>query len=1084
MAETAGKTNALETEWSRPNMSLFFDDTLDIVTESDSSDSDDGDLTDDAIVRMDTSHDYFQLGGNFPASKDKEEKDSKENKIKNSDVDSNIKDDENNKTEKSPDGRLIPVNQRKSSIANRLVLFTSRYGRPPTSEETVQLLEGTLHMDESEEEEAARLMKEKEKRDQKLKDKETSELQLHLEAVKQKAIDRHRENAFDGDHEKHEEHMQKAEEDVEVAKKRKEQERLKKQQELLKKNNPSKEDDGKEEEKNETKESTISIQINRKIVIDNKNSNDEKNVTQDDNDNSNNNSNENSNENNNEKKVQKNDVQTDIDKNDKNVEEEKVMTKKNSLISPERLLQSKWNFAKRSRKKAERAKLKKKRVEEERKKANLKKLEDDRKKRLIEQRKLEEEKQRKAAEERKQLEIENKKAEEEKRRIEEELRVAKEKRKKLEQENKRIAEENKQKKEEAERLRQEKLKEEALRAEINKDTEEELRHDYTLNKLNTPLKQSIVEATADSKNSLNNDITDPMFEAGSIVPQRPKGIKNSRVRPQSAQNIRNTRMSRRRKATLNNETVASSNVNQNAGKIKRGHSNRKRPSSASINRKRPSSASKVNKKRSSSASTPQSNIHGRPELPARINLNQRPSTSDGTNRRNKRQSYSKSVLDSRRSRNSSPGFRRKLSPRQQKKKLKRKQLLRTKTLEKNWVDPISSSPLPVLASPPPNGYGNLPRRPQSARRFKRSQTSPRRGGAVFKSNDRNVTIDWRQFDNNKVGNRRKGGSKIYSQLQSGGDHRGSTLIEVFPHHPTVEKCRSSLLSAVETWGRKSNQVDRAARALCKAYNASVMQYLASRVAKSKILDKEKKGRNNRNTAAVSSASNMMNENITNNMLSRALRLSETKGFLCSSEKARIRFRSTTLNNIACFHSACGRPRMAIRALWEARLLSWDEQQDRKITKDTLDGPEIRTMLNMSSIYNRIGEYGKSLKVLVKVCNSLRKTANGSGINENSSGSDMLPTNQLELLPIALYSKGCTHEHLQQWHKATRCFSEGLDHATRLLGTDHSLVHQLAVAYDEAKKEMGLMQSKREQRRRRMGKRYSKKTVGKSLSHNI
>ena len=44
MAETAGKTNALETEWSRPNMSLFFDDTLDIVTESDSSDSDDGEL--------------------------------------------------------------------------------------------------------------------------------------------------------------------------------------------------------------------------------------------------------------------------------------------------------------------------------------------------------------------------------------------------------------------------------------------------------------------------------------------------------------------------------------------------------------------------------------------------------------------------------------------------------------------------------------------------------------------------------------------------------------------------------------------------------------------------------------------------------------------------------------------------------------------------------------------------------------------------------------------------------------------------------------------------------------------------------
>jgi hypothetical protein len=389
--------------------------------------------------------------------------------------------------------------------------------------------------------------------------------------------------------------------------------------------------------------------------------------------------------------------------------------------------------------------------------------------------------------------------------------------------------------------------------------------------------------------------------------------------------------------------------------------------------------------------------------------------------------------------------------------------LRSKTLEKNWVDPNSSSPLPVLTSPGIDRRRRSPRRPQSARRFRRSQRS---GGTTLRVNEQNSALDWRQFNTNRIGGHQKRRTASYTKLQGGGDHRGSKLMEVFPHHPKVEKYRWSLLSAIDTWGRKSSQVDSAARALCKAYNSSVMQYLASRVLKSRIIpSKEKK---HRKLNEISSSNNFMNENVTNDMLTRALKLSHKNGFFCSSEKARIRFRSTTLNNIACFHSACGRPRMAIRALWEARLLSWDEHQKSKMTKDTFDGPEIRTMLNMSSIYNRMGEYNKSLKVLVKVCNSLRVSANMSGV-ESNSGADMLPTNQLELLPIALYSKGCTHEHLQQWRKASQSFSEGLDHATRLLGTDHSLVHQLEVAYDEARGEMEVLQNKRNERRMKMGK---------------
>ena len=311
-----------------------------------------------------------------------------------------------------------------------------------------------------------------------------------------------------------------------------------------------------------------------------------------------------------------------------------------------------------------------------------------------------------------------------------------------------------------------------------------------------------------------------------------------------------------------------------------------------------------------------------------------------------------------------------------------------------------------------------------------------RNASKFKLSSTRSTLNWRNFAEDKISDRRlnEDQKRNYGKLQSGGDHRGSSLEEVFPFHPKVEKCRWSLLSAVETWGKLSSQAENAAVALCKEYNGAVMQYLASKVAKSKLHFKAKD--HNREDSVISENNNMMNENSTNDMLTRALNLTSKKGFISSSERLRLRFRSTTLNNIACFHSACGRPRMAIRSLWEARLLSWDEQQDTDGQARVLDGPEIRTMLNMSSIYNRMGEYQKSLKVLIKACNSLRKVADGNVFEANELNNNRIQANQLELLPIALYSKGCTHEHLKQWHKATKSFAEGLDYATRLLGTDH------------------------------------------------
>ena len=182
---------------------------------------------------------------------------------------------------------------------------------------------------------------------------------------------------------------------------------------------------------------------------------------------------------------------------------------------------------------------------------------------------------------------------------------------------------------------------------------------------------------------------------------------------------------------------------------------------------------------SSSEGQPSSNFHGRPQLPARINLDHRRFSRDGDAKIKRTFSYSKSILD----KSSDRTFRRKQSPKKRKLALKKRRLIRSKTLEKNWVDPISSSPVPVPKYSPKMQQKNSPRRPQSARSFRRSRTMPR-NAKTFKLSTSRSTLNWRQFADNKSGNRqsKEGQNRSYRKLQSGGDHRGSSLEEVFPFH--------------------------------------------------------------------------------------------------------------------------------------------------------------------------------------------------------------------------------------------------------------------------------------------------------------
>ena len=114
----------------------------------------------------------------------------------------------------------MPVS--KTSIATRLVLFTTRFGRPPTSDETVKILDGELHLYDHEEEEAIRLKAEKEKREKKIEEQKEEEAARHLEERPSESEEIQLKKSFNGDRFKHAAYLLKAEHHNAALRKKKE----------------------------------------------------------------------------------------------------------------------------------------------------------------------------------------------------------------------------------------------------------------------------------------------------------------------------------------------------------------------------------------------------------------------------------------------------------------------------------------------------------------------------------------------------------------------------------------------------------------------------------------------------------------------------------------------------------------------------------------------------------------------------------------------------------------------------------------------------------------------------------------------
>ena len=472
----------------------------------------------------------------------------------------------------------------------------------------------------------------------------------------------------------------------------------------------------------------------------------------------------------------------------------------------------------------------------------------------------------------------------------------------------------------------------------------------------------------------------------------------------------------------------------------------------------------------------------RPGLPARLVLPERPMTTEQTYLRHKHKAfdYTKSVLVTTASRwdqtlRSDTSF--DLNQIGKMTKLQKKKLQRSRSMERRWVDPISSPPKQranarLLIYSTGERAVIVPRRPSSAapggrRRPGDDSASPRARRLIDGDGKRPTEIDWLRFETKRIS--APVSPRPSALAERGGRARDEPRIEViFPNHPQIEMARTNLMNAVSRFGSVRHvQVSSFAEKLCQEYNNIVIRYLAGKLAGTSD-----------DHAVLAKSTESTDDRIANEMLSRALNLTEPKMFFAKTEQLRCKLRSAALNNMACLHSSCNRPKLALKALWEARVLSWNGQKYALSSKrqKEMSTSEVRTVLNMSSLYNKQGEYEKALKLLTNACISLRKrTILYAKGNETSKADGESQSN--ELLPLTLYSLGCTHEHLCQWKDACQCFSEASGHAKRLFGPQHLMVQQCKEAHEDAMVRNEVQMRERKKRNARMARSHRNRTNG-------
>ena len=175
------------------------------------------------------------------------------------------------------------------------------------------------------------------------------------------------------------------------------------------------------------------------------------------------------------------------------------------------------------------------------------------------------------------------------------------------------------------------------------------------------------------------------------------------------------------------------------------------------------------------------------------------------------------------------------------------------------------------------------------------------------------------------------------------------------------------------------------------------------------------------------------------LLKKAELLTEPRGYL-TDDKARLKLRAVTFNNLGCFYKRRGKLHAALQYL--------DKALKIELSSDEVDNPA-GTHLNLCATLSQLGRHQPALEHAQCALDLLKQSLSRKGaLNGGGKASE-----EASIISIAYHNLAVEQEHLGQWEDALKSYGESVVMAERQWGPEHPKTHAIRHSFQQAKEKI-------------------------------
>lgn len=177
------------------------------------------------------------------------------------------------------------------------------------------------------------------------------------------------------------------------------------------------------------------------------------------------------------------------------------------------------------------------------------------------------------------------------------------------------------------------------------------------------------------------------------------------------------------------------------------------------------------------------------------------------------------------------------------------------------------------------------------------------------------------------------------------------------------------------------------------------------------------------------------------LLKKAELLTEPRGYL-TDDKARLKLRAVTFNNLGCFYKRRGKLHAALQYL--------DKALKIELASDEVDNPA-GTHLNLCATLSQLGRHQPALEHAQCALDLLKQGLSRKGALHGGAGGKA--GEEASIVAIAYHNLAVEQEHLGQWAGALQSYGESVAMAERQWGPEHPKTHAIRHSYQQAKEKL-------------------------------